>query len=260
MADPLGIQSPFPAPPPYWQTFTTDNLKRLRQSRKESAQAQGTSGEDGSESKLQGSDALSLPAGLRTLVPPEPPADGKFTIFGLAHDLREPEPTLSEAGIEQLYPVSSTSETLNPQPHLLALTRSMLTTFLALTGVLSQNPMLQEEKTKDLQTMAFNIHDLVNKYRPHQARETLILMMEERVEKMRGEVKEIREMRTKVKDALDVLKLQGEKAADAHSERLHEEDQEFPPGKTGMEGNMQGKQKVAWKALEQEMGEVASGG
>lgn len=179
--------SPFPAPPPFYEHFTKQNRNRLRQLHKE----------DSSEDDV--------PPELRYLIPPQPPSTSKFAVFGQEIDLEAPAPTLEESGIEQLYP-DHPSVTTNPQPHLLALARSLLTTFLSLTGILSANPELYEERVMDIQAIVFNMHSLINQYRPHQARESLIMLMEERAEKMRAEVRGIEEGRERVAKLLEGMK------------------------------------------------------
>lgn len=46
------------------------------------------------------------------------------------------------------------------------------------------------------------MHYLINQYRPHQARETLIMEMEEQLERVRRETEENREATRKVDEAL----------------------------------------------------------
>ena len=73
-------------------------------------------------------------------------------------------------------------------------------------GTLSVNPEHYGRKIEDLRTLFINMHHLINEYRPHQARETLIVMMEEQVERCRGEVNGFREMREKVEGILEGLR------------------------------------------------------
>ena len=50
-----------------------------------------------------------------------------------------------------------------------------------------------------------DIHKVINGYRPHQARETLILMMEEQLETVRGETKNVRESIEKARGVIEGL-------------------------------------------------------
>lgn len=51
-------------------------------------------------------------------------------------------------------------------------------------------------------TMVTNMHALINEYRPHQARQTLIERMEEQVRRKREEVEGVRKMGEKVREVL----------------------------------------------------------
>lgn len=68
------------------------------------------------------------------------------------------------------------------------------------------------EKTADLETILFNMHHLINEYRPHQARETLCLRMEEQLERTRRETEENRKAAAKVEDILARLELVAKRA------------------------------------------------
>lgn len=177
MGDAPVMAAPFPTPPPFWKHFTKQNVARAKQ--------------------LRDNEPIDKDDNLRYLIPPEPPADGKYSSFGQTIDLHAPPASLESAGIEQLYPAHSDVH-LNPQPQLISLMRSAVTTFISIPGTLSQNPELYEEGVADLQTIFYNIHDLINQYRPHQARESLLLLMEERVEKMKAETRAIDESKEKM--------------------------------------------------------------
>ncbi|KAF2212298.1 hypothetical protein CERZMDRAFT_84666 [Cercospora zeae-maydis SCOH1-5] len=242
MAEEQHMLAAFPLPPPFYEYFTKANRERLEQLRKELR-----NGEDDATKK--DIDVLSLPTELRYLIPPPPPATSKFTVFGNEIDLEAPEPSLEDAGIEQLYPDDPSVKT-NPRPHLIALARSLLTTFLGLLGILGQNPTLYEERITDLQAIVFNMHSLINQYRPHQARESLIMLMEDRVEKMRAEIRGIEEGKERVAKLLEGMR-QGEHAyADDDNIKLvngHSR-KEDPDAKR------KASQRATWDVLEAEVG------
>jgi mediator of RNA polymerase II transcription subunit 7 len=83
-----------------------------------------------------------------------------------------------------------------------------------------------------------NFHHLLNEYRPHQARESLILMMQDQLDRSRAETQGIREMKEKVESILEGLsqaKL-AEDAGEAVTEKQREEGAEV------------------WEVLEREFG------
>lgn len=127
--------------------------------------------------------------------------------------------SLEENNIERLFPSStdpsadpsadSKDESLSPrQDHaqlVIHVIRSILLNFLELVDILSQDPQVGADKIDDLQTLFFNAHHLLNEYRPHQARETLILMMEDHISSMRADIEELNTTETKVNDMLGGL-------------------------------------------------------
>ena len=244
MAEKAFTKAAFPIPPPFYQHFTKDNIAQLRRIRKEKGATE--TAENGEQTGTDSSnqiDRQTLPQNLRYLLPPPPPTDGKWRTFGAQHDLHAPDPSLEDAGIEVLFP-SDPAVKLNPQPYLLSLARSLLTTFLSLTGILSEDATQYEETVGDLKTIVTNMHDLINQYRPHQARETLILMMEERIEKLRGEIRGIGEAGEKMEGAFKELsqarELQGKLESSGHTEKKVDE---------GADGLEKQRQRAAWEAL-----------
>lgn len=73
----------FPAPPPYWQSFTASNLERIAELRG----AQKTSAKNYDASKELPLKILDLPTELRWLQPPVPPAEGTYKCFGDQFDV-----------------------------------------------------------------------------------------------------------------------------------------------------------------------------
>lgn len=194
------VAPPFPTPPPFYTHFTKQNISQLQQLRKEASEHEPKAALD----------LLSLPPEIRYLVPPAPPAEDHYRTFGAAINLHAPDASLGDANIEQLYPADPAA-TLHPQPHLIALSRSLLTTFLSLVGIMSQDPTgFYEERVQSLQTIMFNIHDLINRYRPHQARESLALMMEDRLVSMKDEIRRIEDAKAGVEQIMAGLVQAGE--------------------------------------------------
>ncbi|KAI9659626.1 MAG: Mediator of RNA polymerase II transcription subunit 7 [Alyxoria varia] len=245
------IAAAFPAPPPFWQNFTSENIERFEKIRDETPEPQRR---DSEESRQDGDDArmgeddpatrdgaddkekerrdlerlrlLDLPVELRYLIPPRIPEDGRYRSFGEDFDLNHPQTILTTRNIPQLYPSTSTTSTSiaasasttatgttppSPQPpkfsthpsHLTTLTRSILLNFLELAGLMSQDPTQHPEKLQDINTLLHNAHSVVNEYRPHQARETLIEVMEGRVRERREEVRRVRGLVGKVGALVD---------------------------------------------------------
>ena len=179
-----------PNPPNFYKQFTKENVARLDELR-----------------KAQGRDHMSplnLPTELRYLVPPSPPADdGVYRLFGQPRTTRDFLATLDEQGIRQLYPQTSDNDTssdwtLDRGYHLKTLTRSIMLSFLELVGILSLRPAESQRKQEEIKTMYLNALHLINEYRPHQARESLILRMEDDIETGRREIESVKALKERL--------------------------------------------------------------
>ena len=123
--------------------------------------------------------------------------------------------SLEQIGITQLYTPPSSPSHGGPliskaQHHdraflLKRLAKSLLLNFLELVGIMSTEPSHYGEKVEDLKTLAINFHHLLNEYRPHQARESLILMMQDHLERSRAETEGILRMQGEVERLLEGL-------------------------------------------------------
>lgn len=92
------------------------------------------------------------------------------------------------------------------------LNRSLLVKLVQLTKVLVESPSDYEEKVKELKAVILNFQYLLNQYRPHEARETIITMLEKQLER-RKEVSKLLKERiaaadTKIDDAKSRLEKQ----------------------------------------------------
>ena len=92
------------------------------------------------------------------------------------------------------------------------------------------------------------IYKVINGYRPHQARETLILMMEEQLEMVRGETRSVRESVERARGVMEGLGKQ-------------DQDEDRMADRKGAEGNRRKKMeekktKRIWEVLERDVGSV----
>lgn len=118
-------------------------------------------------------------------------------------------PTLEEQGIDNL-PAAGSSDAKDAKHYdrafeLKRLAKSLLLNFLELTGVMARSPADAEAKIKDLRTIFINIHHILNEYRPHQARESAIEMMQDHLDRTRTETAAIRTQVDKARKVLEGL-------------------------------------------------------
>ncbi|PWY70918.1 mediator of RNA polymerase II transcription subunit 7 [Aspergillus heteromorphus CBS 117.55] len=221
-AQPRPLGTAFAPPPPLWKHFTPENLKKLEEIKKEASK-----GEDGKPKKKSWSPtelrALDLPSELQLLVPPAIPTSGHYSVFGELQSLSTALPSLKDQGITQLYPSSPSTETdqqalsepsrpLNHAYYLLKISKSLLLNFLEFVGVLSIAPEQFESKVEDLRNLFINAHHLLNLYRPHQARESLIMMMEEQLSRTREEIEQMDKLKVEITSVLERLEADGRAA------------------------------------------------
>ncbi|XP_067852046.1 mediator of RNA polymerase II transcription subunit 7 [Heptranchias perlo] len=107
---------------------------------------------------------------------PPPPIRDSYTMFGNQFQCDDLiiRP-LEGQGIERLHPSQ-----FDHKKELKKLNMSILVNFLDLLDILIKSPgsIKREEKLEDLKLLFVHMHHLINEYRPHQARETLRVMME----------------------------------------------------------------------------------
>ncbi|KAJ4350036.1 Mediator of RNA polymerase II transcription subunit 7 [Didymosphaeria variabile] len=215
------LTSYFPNPPPFYKHFTPKNIDALAQFKSDQNIENDTA--------ITTAQLLQLPTELRYLVPPAPPSPtteysvfGKKTTMNALDDYPEvmqairtrlqTHPITGDVVLdwtyEQLYPSSSNWSSLDRQAYLFRFLRSIILSYIELLGTVAQDPMsnARDEKLKDVLTLALNMHALVNEYRPHQARETLIREMERQVERKRAEVEGVERMAERVKEVLEGFK------------------------------------------------------
>ncbi|KAJ6155289.1 hypothetical protein N7470_005855 [Penicillium chermesinum] len=210
----------FAPPPPLWKHFTTENLEKFDKIKAEAAKDQNGQpihNKKWTPAELRG---LEVPAELRFLIPPEPPTS-EYSVFGEIQPLSTTLPSLKDQGINQLYPdptpdsadgSSQPSQPLNHAYYLLKISKSLLLNFLEFVGILSVSPEQYESKVEDMRNLFINAHHLLNLYRPHQSRESLITMMEQQLEKTKEEIKEMDKLKGDIEGMLSELVAEGGQA------------------------------------------------
>ncbi|CCT64200.1 related to MED7-member of RNA Polymerase II transcriptional regulation mediator complex [Fusarium fujikuroi] len=195
------LSSMFPNPPPFWQDFTTDKISRIQELRTSYIAEHGG---DPLTVRVPG-----IPEDLVNLQPPAEPADGRWRVFGDQYMLDDKLPTLEDQGITNLpsssQPESKDAKRFDRAFELKRLAKSLLLNFLELSGTLSHNPSHAEAKVQDLRTLFINFHHILNEYRPHQARESVIALMQEHLDRTRAETMAIRIQVDKARRVLDGL-------------------------------------------------------
>lgn len=217
MADSSEISALYPPPPPYYKLFTHTNVKKFNELRKEG---------------LNDEQLEEIPD-IKFLVRPKLPTKEQYRSFGDLWWFEDKQVSLKESGIEQIYGDSETIKETTKEgesktednltkayieeeeeeevftkariDELKKMTKSLLLNFLELVGLLSSNPKLAAKKIDNIRTILINIHHLLNSYRLHQSRETLILSMQKKLSETQDEIHGIRTTCSQVEIKLNTL-------------------------------------------------------
>ncbi|PNP39739.1 hypothetical protein TGAMA5MH_08410 [Trichoderma gamsii] len=204
--EPHSLASTFPNPPDFWKAFTPDRIARIEELRRAHAADEDTDTEGADTEVVR---IANLPEDLIALQPPPEPADGRWRVFGDQYMLDDKLPTLEEQGIDNLPATNSAADKdakhYDRAFELKRLAKSLLLNFLELTGVMARSPADAEAKINDLRTVFINMHHILNEYRPHQARESAIEMMQDHLDRTRTETAAIRTQVDKARKVLEGL-------------------------------------------------------
>ncbi|CAI7673774.1 unnamed protein product [Penicillium viridicatum] len=220
------VNTAFAPPPPLWKHFSRENIDKVEQIKAEASKKEDGRSNKNKQWSAAELRALELPSELRYLVPPDIP-EGQYSVFGELQTMSTTLPSLQEQGIEQLYPeppAAGTEQNSQPSPplnhayYLLKISKSLLLNFLEFTGILSVSPEQFESKVEDLRNLFINAHHLLNLYRPHQARESLIMMMEEQLNHSREEMRQMDKVKAEVESVLEQLQAEGNRVGATASE------------------------------------------
>ncbi|CAM6090071.1 unnamed protein product [Calypogeia fissa] len=130
---------------------------------------------------------------------PPPPVTGTYAMFGSNYTTDDMLPSLEEQGLRQLYPKGPN---VDYKKELRSLNRELCLQFLELADVLVERPSQYARRVEDMGLILRNMHHLLNSLRPHQARATLIHMLDSQIERRKQAVAEIRRKREEVRHML----------------------------------------------------------
>ncbi|CAK9437976.1 uncharacterized protein LODBEIA_P23540 [Lodderomyces beijingensis] len=180
------ISSLYPPPPPFVKFFTEENLAKLQEWKDQQSQQQQ---EEDPDDKKDGSSVP--PKELQFLVPPAKPAGTQYRGYGNIWSFEDKLPNLKDTQWTQLYQddASLTSESKIQELH--KIMDSLLLNFLDLVGLLSVDPGKFEPKIQDISLLLINFNHLLNTYRPHQSRESLIMLLKKQIGDKQREIEEV---------------------------------------------------------------------
>ncbi|KAF3501117.1 hypothetical protein F2Q69_00045759 [Brassica cretica] len=139
------------------------------------------------------------------------PSEGTYVCFGGNYSVRfspfafplifteDVLPSLEEQGVPQLYPNDSI---VDYKKELRSLNRELQLHILELADVLVERPSQYAKRIGDISSVFKNLHHLLNSLRPHQARATLIHIMELQIQQRKQAVEDIKRRREEVQRLL----------------------------------------------------------
>ncbi|KAE9592077.1 putative transcription regulator MED7 family [Lupinus albus] len=123
---------------------------------------------------------------------PPPPIEGTYICFGATHTTDNVLPSLEEQGVRQLYPKGPN---VDYKKELRSLVGELLLHLLELADILIQRPSQFARRVEEISTVYKNMHHLLNSMRPHQARATLIHIMELQIQRRKEALEDIKRRR-----------------------------------------------------------------
>ncbi|KAL3656856.1 hypothetical protein V7S43_018199 [Phytophthora oleae] len=124
--------------------------------------------------------------------PPEP-MEPTYHMFGSPYSTQDVVPDLLPQSDKKLYAQGEDSDVpVDYKGQMKKINRSLLANFVELVDVLIKKPAMFNEKLDDVELLFLNMHNLINAFRPHQARETVIQMLKTQVQERREAARDIR--------------------------------------------------------------------
>lgn len=188
------ISSLYPPPPPYYKFFTQENKDKLEEWKKAQEDSATEGHQDSPQKDPQENQQKDTepPGELRFLVPPTQPEGSHYRGYGSLWSFEDKLPSLEDLGWKRLYESVDDHDTSKAKiQELHKLMDSLLLCFLELIGTMSIEPLLFHVKIEDLKLILININHILNTYRPHQSRESLIMLLRHNIEEKRAQIADI---------------------------------------------------------------------
>ncbi|XP_075517517.1 mediator of RNA polymerase II transcription subunit 7a-like [Primulina tabacum] len=137
---------------------------------------------------------------------PPPSIQGTYVLYGANYTTDDVLPGLEEQGVRQLYPKGPN---IDFKKELKSLNRELQLHLLELADVLVERPSQYARRVEDISLIFKNLHHLLNSLRPHQARATIIHILEQQIERRKQAVEDISRRREEaqrlLKEAIGTL-------------------------------------------------------
>ncbi|CAL0327982.1 unnamed protein product [Lupinus luteus] len=131
---------------------------------------------------------------------PPPPIEGTYVCFGATYTTSDTLPSLEEQGVRQLYPKGAN---VDFKKELKSLNRDLQLHILELADILIERPSQYARRIEEISTVFKNLHHLLNALRPHQARSTLIRILELQILNRKRAVEDIKRRREEAQGILN---------------------------------------------------------
>lgn len=131
---------------------------------------------------------------------PPPPIEGTYICFGGSYTTSDVLPSLEEQGVRQLY---SKGPNIDFKKELRSLNGELQLHILELADILIERPSQYARRVEEISTVFKNLHHLLNSLRPHQARATLIHILELQIERRKQAVEDINRRREEARRILN---------------------------------------------------------
>ncbi|OMO51865.1 Mediator complex, subunit Med7 [Corchorus capsularis] len=120
---------------------------------------------------------------------PPPPIEGTYVCFGGNYTTDDVLPSLEDQGVRQLYPKGPN---IDFKKELRSLNRELQLHILELADVLVERPSQYARRVEEISLIFKNLHHLLNSLRPHQARATLIHILELQIQRRKQALEDIK--------------------------------------------------------------------